>query len=119
MVEFQEWLAKLTGFFFAIREADAHPANDRLHAHWRNEDTNTLNSPSLALLAKCMNHQTNIACVSTVDLVGMKVINDMYMAVRFFKMGGHYVRIVAAVQVYLQENNHEHVIWNRSPSAQQ
>eukprot|EP00959_Pyramimonas_sp_CCMP1952_P443301 9280969-Pyramimonas_sp.AAC.1 len=49
----------------------------------------------------------------------MKVINDMYVAVRFFKVGGRCARIVATVQVYLQENNRERVIRNRAPSAQQ
>jgi hypothetical protein len=87
IMDFKQWLDEHVDFFFELHEADAHPANSRLHAFWR-ETGSTANKPRLSTLVNCMNHQTNLALVSAVHLVQISVINSMYTAVRFLKMSG-------------------------------
>ena len=95
--KFKQWMTEYAEFFFSLHEADAHPANDRLHHFWR-EDESTDEKPSLSSLVNCMNHQTNLVVVSSVHIICNNTVNSMYTATRFLKMSGHFLRLIAVVR---------------------
>ena len=68
--------------FFELREADGHPANMKVHAHLQNTETEQAlredRDESLSVLHHCGNHATNLVVISTVQLVGLMLINSMY-----------------------------------------
>ena len=113
MHDFRVWLAQHVEHFFTWCEADAHSANDMLAALWRNQDTNAVpgGQPALCNLWHCLNHQTNLIIVSSMDILSMPLITNVVASVRFFKMSGHFLRMIAAARLYLRE----HLVCIRQP----
>lgn len=119
MQQFRAFLMQMAPMFFMWFEADAHPANNVMQAAWRLRDEASCGVQSFGGLVQCMNHQTNLALVGAADLIGVSTISAMHSAVRFFKMSGHYLRLVASVRSFVYEAHGSNIVWVRRPSMEQ
>ena len=114
IIKFRKLLAEIAGIFIEVNEADGHPANDKLF-HGRLQLAMAMahaQRPSYMQLHWCNNHATNLVNVSLVavgDAAGL--INTMFIAGKFMRMGGHFVRLIASVRGVVEEN----LVWVRKP----
>ena len=47
---------------------------------------------------RCCNHAINLTILDALHAVDLQVVADMYMTVQFLRMGGHFLRLAAAVR---------------------
>ena len=117
LVMFRSCLLSSSPICIEINEADGHPANDKLY-HWRlqrelkrAQDSKT--QPVLMHMHWCSNHANNLVSESLTSLGSSVLINSMYCAALFMRMGGHYIRMIACVKTVVNEK----LDWVRCPPA--
>ena len=88
-----------TSLHFCIREFDGAPGNDRMVAHLLNLAST---SSDIDLSLTCRSHACNLIIVALCTLIGMPTINDVYHLGVFVSLGGHFVRLIAKVQQYVE-----------------
>lgn len=102
-----------------IHETDGHPANDRLHFHLMNQETQAARDEFRMPVAQeqihCTNHCTNLIIVHLVTvIVRENVLNNIYCFVMFLRMGGHFLRIVSSACHLIRT---PYFRWNESSAA--
>lgn len=90
-----------------VHECDGHPANERLSAHLRavarQEAQGHDRQPIACQRLNCGNHAANlVVCHMLIIVNDSALINNMFCCCKFIRMGGHFLRIVAAAQYLIR-----------------
>lgn len=113
--EFKNFIFNLAGVALDVYEADAASANDRLyHYLLAKAAANTLTTLSL-----CRNHQNHLVQASLVANLGLRVVNDLLCATLFLRMGGHFLRLICALQLIFQPATVQIIPGQPPPDAQE
>jgi len=81
-----------------MRSSDGHLANHKVHAHLLTEEP-------MSCHVLCGNHSNNLTIVGVVGAFGKSMISDYYRCVLFLRMGGHYLRLSAALAQHLKDDS--------------
>lgn len=96
IMDFRKFLISKVDNYVSIRESDAHAANDRYHAWKHCQDARDADvaggATPLTIHNHCYNHQVNLVMVGLALQTTTGLVGNLYCAVRFLKMGGHYLR---------------------------
>jgi hypothetical protein len=114
ITRFLATLLRRATILIEVSEADGHPANDRLfHGRLQLASSQALHVPYMQL-HWCSSHATNLVNTSLVVVSdATQLINGMFIAGQFMRMGGHFVRMVVFARVVVQAN----LLWARQPPA--
>ena len=93
------------GFAYEGRSCDGHLANGKLHAALLSE-SKTRGAYGVEDITLCGNHTNQLTAINVVTALGKTIINTYYCCALFLKMGGHFLRLVAAARQCIQAELH-------------
>ena len=94
--------------------SDGHPANEKFHYHRYGQEVASGNGRHMPKVP-CCNHRNNLIIIAVLTGVVLQLVSDMYIAVVFMRMGGHFLRLAAVTCSVIDDK----LDWVRSPSALQ
>ena len=118
-----EELLECSRLRFVLHEADAHLANEKLHYHQYHQHKQRAEGqrPIFAEWVKCGNHQVHLVMCDAVEQCpkaadsGGRLLQNLFCASLWLRMGGHFLRLLVSVQQLVQEETFLRWVPNPTP----
>ena len=96
---FYKFLMSCAKFSLHLHACDGVSSNDRFFAHYVDQNTDFLVDRML-----CRNHQTNLVMVALYACISSGLLNDLYCASKFLRMGPFYFRCIVCLSRFVTEH---------------
>jgi hypothetical protein len=99
LFQFRRRLLALAQWALEFKESDGASGNHKLVAHWVRSG---IDPPIVSWSVLCRNHRLHIGLTHTLSIISwslgdpLKMMNDMYAAVLYLKMGSHFLQLASS-----------------------